>query len=474
MGDGMSGSCGGLVGVACAMQQHPAMVPAVTVGRHDPSAGLVLLAMLAGYLLVLAAVAPVLRRRAPVAWWYLAGFPVACLRMRVTWRRLTVLADLAVPRRPGRLLLAGMIVKGDPIKPIPPRLGIPRVRRGGLVVRVRLHPGQVPEMFAGAAEAMVHAWRVHAVRVACDARGFVTLTATAWDPLASPSIPHQLGSRLLAAVVGQREDGAAWVVDLRRVPHWLIVGATRSGKSTLLACLVARWAPQRLALVGIDLKGGMELSLFHPRLSALATSRAEAADLLKHLVQLTGERMALCRAVGARSIWDLPDKQRPIPIVVLVDEVAELFLMATRADKDEVGEVATALLRLAQLGAALGVHLVVAGQRVGSDLGPGVTALRAQLAGRICHRVNDPGTAEMALGDLNRDALAAAQEITFAEAGVAITFGEDGRWTRARSTLTTPDEAQRIAEKYAHLTPPMAALRAHAPRDFEELGVYEP
>ena len=65
---------------------------------HDDD---VLLAVLAGVLLVLAAVAPVLRRRAPVAWWYLAGFPVGCLRMRVTWRKLTVLTDLAVPRRPG-------------------------------------------------------------------------------------------------------------------------------------------------------------------------------------------------------------------------------------------------------------------------------------------------------------------------------------------------------------------------------------
>ncbi|MEZ0094262.1 FtsK/SpoIIIE domain-containing protein [Streptacidiphilus sp. EB129] len=188
------------------------------------------------------------------------------------------------------------------------------------------------------------------------------------------------------------------------------------------------------------------------------STRTEAADLLAKLVQITTDRMALCRASGARSIWELPDKLQPIPVIVLVDEVAELYLMATSADKAEVGQVATALLRLGQLGAALGVHLVIAGQRVGSDLGPGVTAVRAQLAGRVCHRVMDKGTAEMALGDLDRDALAAAQQITTGQQGVAVAFGDDGGWMRARSILVTPDQARRTAEKYAHLTPALDRL----------------
>ncbi|MDH6137458.1 DNA segregation ATPase FtsK/SpoIIIE-like protein [Kitasatospora sp. MAA4] len=264
-----------------------------------------------------------------------------------------------------------------------------------------------------------------------------------------------------------------WAIDLRTVPHWLVVGATRSGKSTLIAALVTQWAPQPIALFGIDLKGGMELSLFEERLSALASTRTQAADLLAELVAEAEARMELCRSVGARSIWELPEKLRRIPIIVIVDEVAELYLMATREEKAEVGEISTNLLRLAQLGAALGIHLVIAGQRVGSDLGPGVTALRAQLAGRICHRVSDPATAEMALGDLDKDALEAAQRITLTEQGVAITFGEDGRWTRARSTRTTPDEARRAARKYAHLAPSWPGLHEAAdPAEPDDEGVY--
>jgi S-DNA-T family DNA segregation ATPase FtsK/SpoIIIE len=116
------------------------------------------------------------------------------------------------------------------------------------------------------------------------------------------------------------------------------------------------------------------------------------------------------------------------------------------------------LVRLAQLGAALGVHLVVAGQRVGADLGDGVTALRAQLGGRICHRVTDPGTAVMTLGDLFPDAVDAAQSITPGERGVAITTDADGMWLRARSVLTTTAGVEETVAQYAHLRPSLPLL----------------
>jgi S-DNA-T family DNA segregation ATPase FtsK/SpoIIIE len=448
-------NCNGLVGVGRSVCEHPAST--TPVRQHIPY-GFWLLVALAALGMVLSAAAPLLRRRAPRAWWMLCGFPVAVVRARWTWRRFTDLQYLSVSKRPALGLLGDMVVRGRALKLIPPRIGLPRWRRGGLVVRVRLHPGQTPDQYAVAAEALAHAWRMFSVRVTSAERGFVELTAAAWDPLAAPSVARTLTAELLSAVVGQWEDGSVWAVNLRLVPHWLIVGATRSGKSTLLASLVSVWARQRVALVGIDLKGGMELSLFQARLTALATTRAGAADLLAELVTIATDRMALCRSVGVRSIWELPAKMRPIPVIVLVDELAELYLMATTAEKAEVGQVSTSLLRLAQLGAALGLHLVIAGQRVGSDLGVGVTALRAQLAGRICHRVNDVGTAEMALGDLDKGALAAAQTITGGQQGVAVAFGDDGGWMRARSILTTPQQARRIAERYAHLTPSLGQL----------------
>ncbi|WP_329138161.1 FtsK/SpoIIIE domain-containing protein [Streptomyces sp. NBC_00670] len=432
-----------------------------SAGVTGPNWVLVVAAVLVSGLLI---AGPALRRRYPVAWWLLLGFPVAAFRVTQTWRPLMAGCGLAVSRRPALTIVSGLVGNGaSPPQPRVPRRGLIRPTSGGFVLLVRLLPGQVPEDFVKAAPAMAEDWQVHAVRVTSWKPGVVRIVASAADPLAAPRIPKQQGpGHLLRVTVGALETGDAWVLDLRRVPHWLIVGATRSGKSTLINALVARLAPQSVALVGIDCKGGMELSLYEPRLSALATNREQAVRLLAALVDLTLDRMTICRAARVRNIWGLPDKERPVPVVVIVDELAELFLVANRNEKDEAQAAGTALIRLAQLGAALGVFLVVAGQRVGSDLGPGVTALRAQLGGRVCHRVADPGTAEMALGDLNPDALKAAQAITPEQAGTAVLASGDG-WERARSHLITEAEAEAVAAEYAHLTPVLSELHVEAP-----------
>ncbi|MEU0818499.1 FtsK/SpoIIIE domain-containing protein [Streptomyces mirabilis] len=399
-----------------------------------------------------------LRRHRPAWHWYLAGYPATACRVVFTWRKVAMLNDLSVSRRPPRGLLGDLVVKGDPLRPVTPRLSFPRANRLGLTATVRLHAGQTPATYMKAADALVHAWKVHAVRVTSPERGLVLLTATASDPLARPGLASAPAA-LLSALIGVLESGGAWVMDLRLVPHWLIAGATRSGKSTLLARLITQLAPQPVALVGIDCKGGMELGLFSDRLSALTTCRREAVAVLAALVDDMQDRMRACRTAGVRSIWELPDKLRPIPVVVIVDEIAELYLSdGRRESKAEAEQCSTLLLRLAQLGAALGMHLVVAGQRVGSDLGPGVTALRAQLGGRICHRVNDPGTAEMTLGDLNKDAVVVAQSITPDEKGVAVCTGPEGGWSRARSHLTSTEEASATARKHAVLTPELPAI----------------
>ncbi|MEU8974702.1 FtsK/SpoIIIE domain-containing protein [Streptomyces monashensis] len=403
-------------------------------------------------------VGDLLRWHRPAWHWYLVGYPATAFRVVFTWRKVAMLNDLAVAKRPPRGLLGDLVVKGDPLRPVPPRISFPRATRTGLTVVVRLHAGQTPATFLKAADALVHAWKVHAVRVTSPERGLVLLTATATDPLQRPGLASA-PAELLSALIGVLESGGAWVMNLRMVPHWLIVGATRSGKSTLLARLITQLAPQPVALVGIDCKGGMELGLFARRLSALATCRREAVAVLSALVVDMQDRMSACRAAGVRSIWELPDKVRPVPVVVIVDEIAELYLSdGTRESKAEAEQCSTLLLRIGQLGAALGLHLVVAGQRVGSDLGPGVTALRAQLGGRICHRVNDPGTAEMTLGDLNKDAVAVAQSITAEERGVAVCTGPDGGWSRARSHLTPTDEAVSTSRNYAATTPELPAI----------------
>lgn len=447
-------------------------------------------------LVLLLLVALVTHRTRPGLYWRVFGVNLLRWRMRRTWGHLAAVCDLTTSHRPKSALIGEMTVSGKPVQQSTPRLCRLRHRPGGLSATVVLLPGQTPDQYADAADAMAHAWKVHAVRLASITRGRVALTITVRDPLIHPNRPTGPGIELaeisketnmpiadkaaaavprsqrrstarssrrssgflLCLPVGDREDGRLWELDLGIVPHWLIVGATRSGKSTLLNSAMVQLAMRPIALIGIDCKGGMELSPYAARLSALATDRKEAAEVLTGVLSIAHQRMALCRSKGARSIWQLPDDVRPVPIVVLVDEIAELYLAGNRAEKEQASQASTALLRLAQLGAALGIHLIVAGQRVGSELGSAVTALRAQLGGRICHHVHDPETATMALGDLHPDAVDAAQSISPHEPGVAITTDPELGWLRARSRLMTPDDAQMAAETFTRLAVELPGL----------------
>ncbi|WP_433465930.1 FtsK/SpoIIIE domain-containing protein [Spirillospora sp. CA-128828] len=419
------------------------------------------------------------RRYHPVSFWYGVGFPVRVVRVYLTWRSVASGCKLTRRKRAWRITLDAIPVVGPAARSAAtvveqkrrvrrvdveqaPRLGLMLPTSYGWRLRVKLLDGQIPDDFAKVAERFAHSWRVHGVRVLEHKPGRITLFATRRDPLRLVSVPGE-ATELLVVRPGVLENGEVWLIDFRTVPHWMIVGATQSGKSNLANAIIKALAAQPVAIIGFDLKGGVEFTPYAPRLSALATTRKESVDLLAELVAEVEARMATCRAHGARDIWKLPESVRPVPIVALVDEVAELFLMADKSEKDEVAKTGTALLRVAQLGRAFGVFLIICGQRVGSDLGPGVTALRAQLSGRVCHRVNDPETANMALGDLDPAALEVARSIAPETPGVAVVAGQDGSWHRARAVHVSEEAAEQAARDFAALTPSWDDLTGGAP-----------
>lgn len=408
--------------------------------------------------------AGLVRERNPVWWWYLAGYPLTLCWMALTWRRLCIQVGLTGDRRGGRVMIGGLSVEGQTLRPVIPMLRPGKALRDGLAARVRLLPGQIPAEYARHSAAIMHAWRVHSVRVCSPERGWVEIRAYSFDPLAGiverdpnqPATDPPRPGMALRLLVGVREDAAAWVMNLRAVPHWMIVGATQTGKSTLIHAVVTAVAPLPVALVGIDLKGGLELSVYGPRLSGLATSLKEAADLLEEVLNLAFARMEACRLAGVQAVWKL--REIPPPVLVIVDEIAELYLSAGSGERQVRDRASGALLRLAQLGAALDIHLLVSGQRIGSDTGPGVTALRAQLSGRVCHRVNDEETAVMCLGDLFPEAVAAALLLTPSDQGVAVTTDGAGGWVRAKSVLTTPEQAAETARAFAAQAPALPGI----------------
>lgn len=360
------------------------------------------------------------------------------------------------------------------VRPVPPRCGLLRPTSTGLRVRLRLAPGQEPADLAASAERLRHAWGVHSVYVREIKPGVVELRLVGFDVLHRVRMPRKAGGGFLRVPVALREDATAFIRDFRAIPHELVLGATLSGKSMYLRHLLTGLAGQRVALAGIDCKRGVELAPFAPRLSALATDPDQAAELLPALVREMEDRYDLIRnrqgiapstpdEYITSDVWGLPEVDRPVPIVLFVDEIAELFLVATRKDEERRDEMVTHLIRLAQLGRAAGIYLEVCGQRFGAELGKGATMLRAQLTGRVCHRVNDEPSAKMALGDIAPEAVGAACAIAPERPGLAVAGDTSGGWSRIRTPYRTLADAAARCRENADLVPELPALKPFRP-----------
>ncbi|MBC9716848.1 plasmid transfer protein [Streptomyces sp. TRM66268-LWL] len=428
------------------------------------------LLLLAAVLVVFALIS---RAKAPALFWTLFGLPAALYRVFGSWRQTLEACELTVAP-PWWRVFAHKVAGSETARP-----GLPKVRgirptKTGLRLRLRLAAGLAPDDVVKSAERLRHAWAMHAVYVTELGPGVVELRMTGFDVFDQVRMPRRLVPGPLSVVVALREDGLPYVRDYQAKPHGLILGANQSGKSMLQRCLIKALAPLDVALVGIDCKRGVEQGPFAPRLSALATTPDEADGLLDALVQEMEDLFdLLCLHQGispgtalediTSDIWGLPKHLRPVPIVVLVDEIAELFLVATSVDTKRRDHIVTQLVRLAQLSRAVGIYLEISGQRFGAELGKGATALRAQLTNRIAHRCNDKQTADMGLGDISELAVQAATSIPPQRAGTAVAGDSSGEWTRIRTPKTSIGEVAEVCRQFAHLTPDLPALAPFRP-----------
>ncbi|MFE3433040.1 FtsK/SpoIIIE domain-containing protein [Streptomyces sp. NPDC059171] len=406
------------------------------------------------------------KARSPRVFWSLVGAPVARVRFSVTYRATMDVCGLTVQPSRLRAFMVRNVARQE-VQPVPPQVRRVRYSTTGMRATLRLPAGLEPADVAAASERLRHAWGVHSVHVVEVKPGFVELRMTGYDVLRRVKMPRRLPPKLtagpLVVPVALREDGTAFVRDYQKVPHALTVGANQSGKSMYQRNLISGLAKLPVGLVGIDCKRGVEQRGYAPRLSALAVTPDEADGLLEALVGEMEERFDLLSSHGVPDMWGLPARMRPVPLVVLVDEVAELFLVAAKKDEERRDRMVMRMIRLAQMARAVGIFLEVCGQRFGSDLGKGATALRAQLTGRVVHRVNDKQTAEMALGDIAPEAVFAATTIAPDRPGVAVAGDSSGGWSRIRTPAMTPAETVAICHEYAHLTPHLAALAPFRP-----------
>ncbi|MGW1395252.1 FtsK/SpoIIIE domain-containing protein [Streptomyces nigra] len=424
-------------------------------------------------LVLVVAAAGLLRWRRPAWYWLTFGVTLAALRVLIRYASVMDACGLTVPPSRWRLALARIADRSAPESRVPRILRL-RPTRTGLVLRLKLRPGQDAFDVAAASDRLRHSFSMYGVTSREVRSGVVELRMTGYDVLKRVQMPAKTDPRPMRVPVALREDGSVHYRDYRAVPHALTLGATESGKSVYQRNLVAGLAPMDVALVGIDCKQGVELFPLARRFSALADNPDTAAELLDALVdhmqglyQLIRAEQRISVAVPdadiAADIWDLPEELRPVPVVVLVDEVAELALFANKEEEKRRDRIITALVRLAQLGRAAGIYLEICGQRFGSELGKGITMLRAQLTGRTAHRVNDETFANMAFGDISPDAVLAAIQIPAELRGIAIAGDSTGGWHRIRAPHTSLRQAVNVCNKHADRTPALPVLEPFRP-----------
>ncbi|MFE3413308.1 FtsK/SpoIIIE domain-containing protein [Streptomyces mirabilis] len=400
--------------------------------------------------------------RAPRVYWSLVGLPVTWGRFTWSYRSTMDVCGLTVRPSGFRAFMTRNVARRE-VRPVPPKVRRVRPTSAGLRITLRLPAGLEPADLAASSERLRHAWGVRSVSVVETKPGFVELRMTGYDVLNRVRLPRRAVPADMVVPVALREDGTVFERDYRKVPMALTLGATLSGKSMFQRNLVTGLARLPIGLVGIDCKRGVEQGRYAPRLSALATTPETAGALLDVLVAEMEDRFDLLAGHGVSELWDLPEKMRPVPLVVLIDEIAELFLVASKKEEPARDRAVMQLVRLGQMARAVGIYLEVCGQRFGSDLGKGATALRAQLTGRVVHRVNDKQTAEMGLGDIAPDAVVAVTGIAPDRPGVAVAGDTSGGWSRIRTPEITPDEAAAVCREFAHLTPELPFLAPFRP-----------
>lgn len=190
--------------------------------------------------------------------------------------------------------------------------------------------------------------------------------------------------------LGKDVAGNVIVKDIAKAPHFLIAGATNSGKSvcinTLINCILYKASPDEIRLIMVDPKM-VELNVYNgiPHLLIpVVTDPHKASAALNWACTEMMRRYKLCADVGVRNLDEYNDYLRKkgekslYKIIIIIDELADLMLVAKK-------EVEGHIQRLTQLARAAGIHLIVATQRPSADVITGV--IKSNIPSRIAFSV---------------------------------------------------------------------------------------
>ena len=259
-------------------------------------------------------------------------------------------------------------------------------------------------------------------------------------PLLETETFHKVGAPL-ALALGRDVSGQPLVVDLARMPHILIAGATGSGKSicitSLAVCLAMNNSPEDLRMVMIDSKM-VELLRFNglPHLyGKVETNVDRILGVLRWVVVEMEHRYRLLEGAKVRDIDGYnrkvsrrKDGQTLPRIVVLIDELADLMMSAP--DQTEHN-----LVRLAQMARATGIHLIVATQRPSTDVVTGL--IKANFPSRLAFSVASGVDSRVILDTTGAETLLGRGDMLFLNPEV-------GNPIRAQGIYVTDMEIERV------------------------------
>jgi S-DNA-T family DNA segregation ATPase FtsK/SpoIIIE len=335
-------------------------------------------------------------------------------------------------------------------RPVVPKLE--RAELGDWLDRltVRMLPGQTPADWEAEAEGLAHAYGTRDGRIRVAGPGRITLELDYGDPLAQiVTLPAAETAEVGVVPVGRYEDRTVCSIRLAG-SHVLVAGDTGSGKGSVTGSIIASLCPAVAAGVveihAVDPKGGQELLCYQPLLAELAwRSFQDMAALLE--AQVAAMRARAGRLAGTTRTHQ-PSVDEPV-VVVLVDEVAALTAYAPdRKLRDRVTHTLSLLLTQ---GRAVGFAVVAALQ----DPRKEVLGMRNLFPTRVALRLNDPGHADMVLGDSARDMGARCDLIADSQPGVGYVKVDGQREPRrVRAPWISDDHIHQFCGRYGR--PPAA------------------
>ena len=246
-----------------------------------------------------------------------------------------------------------------------------------------------------------------------------------------------------SVALGKSIDGACVVGNIAKMPHLLIAGTTGSGKSvcmnSIIISLLYKAGPEDIKLIMVDPKM-VELGIYNgiPQLLIpVVTDPKKAAGSLQWAVTEMLRRYKAMSDLGVRDLESYnsivtaeEDGQKLPSIVVIIDELADLMMVAAK-------EVEDSICRIAQMGRAAGMHLIIATQRPSANVITGL--MKANIPSRIAFSVASAMESRIILDTMGAEKLVGKGDMLYAPIG-------SGKPLRVQGCFVTDGEVEAVAE----------------------------